>query len=145
MLIPRAAALISRNKAGDDQGGPALVWAVTWTGAGYALGNVATGLSTPFGIATTVIVLAAAIAAIGFALMHRPTSQPRQGLGDRRGDMELDGVTCKPAHAQQHRDRDRLDPELERLNVGDAAHTTEGYVQSHHDCHHDADRPRAAA
>jgi membrane protein DedA with SNARE-associated domain len=49
----------------------ALVWAATWTGAGYALGNVATGLSTPFGVVTGIIVLAAAIAAIAVALKHR--------------------------------------------------------------------------
>src|SRR5215470_10494028 len=45
--------------------------------------------------------------------MRRPTSEPRQGLGDRRGDMELDGVIGEPAYAQQHRDRGRLDDTIQ--------------------------------
>jgi len=49
----------------------ALVWVGTLTGVGYALGNVTTGLPTPFGVVTTFIAVAVAIASIGFVLKHR--------------------------------------------------------------------------
>jgi membrane protein DedA with SNARE-associated domain len=60
----------------------ALVWAATWTGAGYALGNVATGLSTSFGVVTGIIVLAAAIAAIAtVVLKHRRAARASVSTG----------------------------------------------------------------
>jgi len=49
----------------------ALVWAGSWIGAGYAVGNVTTALPRPFGIVTTVFGLGAAIACLGFVLKRR--------------------------------------------------------------------------
>jgi len=49
----------------------ALAWAGMWTGAGYALGNVTTGVPTPFSIVTTLVLLAGVITSVGFALKHR--------------------------------------------------------------------------
>ena len=42
----------------------ALAWALAWTGAGYALGTVTNQILTPFGLVTTLALLAGAILAV---------------------------------------------------------------------------------
>jgi membrane protein DedA with SNARE-associated domain len=54
----------------------ALVWAGGWIGAGCAVANVTTELPRTFGVVTTVFVLAAAIACLGFVLKRRRCSSP---------------------------------------------------------------------
>jgi membrane protein DedA with SNARE-associated domain len=62
----------------------ALAWVGTWTALGYTLGNVATRRPMPFGVVTTFISLALAIASIGFVLKHRRrrAKRPRGLAGD---------------------------------------------------------------
>lgn len=49
----------------------ALAWALAWTGAGYALGNVTGQIAMPFGFVTTLGLLVGAILAVCLVLKHR--------------------------------------------------------------------------